>query len=46
MVFALIALVVFVSTSTGAALPRAVATFFSTVDRAMTPRPHGSRTGG
>jgi hypothetical protein len=36
-VFALIALVVFVSTPTGAALPSVVATSFSTVDRAATP---------
>ena len=45
-VFALIALVLFVSTPTGAALPSAIATFFSTVDRASTPALNGSRTVG
>jgi multisubunit Na+/H+ antiporter MnhG subunit len=45
-VFALIALVIFVSTPTSAALPSVVATSFSTVDRAATPAVNGSRTGG
>ena len=45
-VFALIALVVFESTSTGAALISVVATFFSTVDHTSTLGLNGSRTGG
>jgi hypothetical protein len=36
-VFALIALVLFVSTPAGSGLPRAVSGFFSTVDGAATP---------
>ena len=42
-VFSLIALVLFVSTPAGSALPRAVSGFVSTVDGAATPALTGSR---
>jgi hypothetical protein len=41
-VFALVALVLFVSTPVGAGLPGAVATFLSTLDNAATPTLSGS----
>jgi hypothetical protein len=41
-VFALVALVLFVSTPVGAGLPGAVATFLSTLDNAATPALSGS----
>ena len=44
--FSLIALVMFVSTPTGAGLPSAVAEFMTTIDRATTPALDGSRAVG
>lgn len=41
-VFALVALVLFVSTPVGAGLPGAVSTFLSTLDNAATPALSGS----
>ena len=45
-VFALIALVLFVTTPLGAGLPGAVASFFSTVSRATDPVLNGSASRG
>jgi hypothetical protein len=45
-VFALVALVLFVTTPAGAGLPGAVSDFLTTVDRAATPALGGSRAVG
>ncbi len=45
-VFAIVAIVLFVSTPAGAGLPGAISGFLSTLDHAATPALNGSRAGG